>query len=83
MRLQDKRAVYGIDTDRADELIENGYVRDMLNCMVTSTNGEDSIVTNVKGTINLFAKFGFQLPIGQNKCIGTYTSKDATQFFLV
>lgn len=78
MRLQDKRIIFGVDYDSADELIQNGYVRDMLNCMVTSIQGEDSVVTNLKGTKNIFDELGFSLPEGDNKCIGAYTSKNST-----
>jgi hypothetical protein len=81
MRLQDKRIIFGVDYDSADELIQNGYVRDMLNCMVTSIQGEDSVVTNLKGTKNIFDELGFSLPSGENKCIGSYSSNDARLLF--
>jgi hypothetical protein len=74
MRLQDKRSFKAINFDDADEYLENGDTRNMLNVRVGySENGDDGIITNVKGTVSLFSTLGFSLPSGLNKCVGTCT----------
>lgn len=74
MRLQDKRSFKGINFDDADEFLADGDTRNMLNVRVGySENGDDGIITNVKGTISKFAEIGFNLPSGNNKCVGTCT----------
>lgn len=76
MRLQDKRSFKAINFDDADEYLEDGDTRDMLNVRVGySESGNDGIVTNVKGTVNKFSELSFSLPGGNNKCVGTCTDE--------
>lgn len=71
-RLEDKRSFKAINFDDADEYLEEGDTRSMLNVRVGySDSGDDGIITNVKGTTSLFSELSFSLPAGTNKCIGT------------
>jgi DNA-binding beta-propeller fold protein YncE len=73
-RLQDKRSFMGINFDDADEYLQEGDTRSMLNVRVGySESGNDGIVTNVKGTKNLFSELNFSLPTGTNRCVATCT----------
>lgn len=71
-RIEDKRSFKAINFDDADEYLDEGDTRLMLNVRVGySENGNDGTITNVKGTISLFSELNFSLPAGTNKCIAT------------
>jgi hypothetical protein len=73
-KIQEKRSFKAINFDDANEYLEDGDTRGMLNIRVGySENGDDGIITNVKGTKSLFSELSFSLPSGVNKCVGTCT----------
>jgi hypothetical protein len=73
-KLFEKRSFKAINFDDADEYLEEGDTRSMLNVRVGySESGDDGIITNVKGTVSLFSELSFSLPTGTNKCVGTCT----------
>jgi hypothetical protein len=71
-RIEDKRSFKAINFDDADEYLDEGDTRGMLNVRVGySETGNDGVITNVKGTISLFSELNFSLPAGTNKCVAT------------
>ncbi len=70
MNIQDKRIVIGIDSDSADEAIENGFARRIYNCRVNIVNGgNDGVVVPVLGNQEVINN----LPDGTNKTVGAYS----------
>lgn len=67
----------GINTSIASELLPNTSARYILNCNILSQGaGSVGIITNVKGNTII----SFDLPDGENKCIGTANDEENNKF---
>ena len=67
----------GIMTSLAPEVAPNTSARYILNCnMLSQGEGNVGIITNVKGNKII----SFDLPEGQNKCIGTANDEENNRF---